>query len=80
MVKREGQKEASANLIANSLLFGQLQDKLGALAASCRLYTNFDLSIKNFMGCSACFTLEIICDIINQNKPVEKGVTLWQSI
>ena len=42
------------------------------LAASCRLCTNFELSIKNFMGCSACFTLEIICDIINQNKPVEK--------
>ena len=58
----------------------RFEPKLAAMAASCRPCTNFELSIKNFIGCLTCFTLEIICDIINQNKPVEKGVALWQSI
>ncbi len=69
---RRRARQRKRSRLANAPFLDRFKSKLEALAASCRLCTNFELFIKYFMGCSACFTLEIICDIINQNKPVEK--------
>ena len=77
--KRQERNKVPLSLFVSSPM-PRLEPQPEALAASCRPCTNFELSIINFMGCLTCFTLEIICDIINQNKPVEKGVALWQSI